>query len=229
LQGSLTAAPRGRLPAIAPATFWAPTLALSGLIVINTVPYYSLGEDFDFLLEKGSLARDPIWRAAFFHHITGSLACLIVGPVLLSRRALRASVALHRWLGWTYVLAVLCVAAPSGLYLAVFAKGGLLGQTGFVVAGLAWFAATWLGLRAIQQRRLATHLTWMVRSYALAWSAISFRMIQVALYALGVGADTNYVASLWLSLVISVLLGEWGAAHLRGTTRALPTSNGATR
>ena len=68
-----------------------------------------------------------------------------------------------------------------------------------------------------------------IQSWTVAWSAISFRLIQIALHALGVGADTNYVASLWLSLVISVLLGEWGAAHLRGTARALSTSNGATR
>jgi len=114
------------------------------------------------------------------------------------------------------VLSVLCSAAPAGLYLAFFAKGGLLGKTGFVVAGVAWFATTWLGLRAIRQRRMAAHVTWMARSYAISWSAISFRLIQLALYALGVGANTNYVASLWLSLGLSALLGEWGAKHLRG-------------
>ncbi len=217
---------RAPLRAITPPVFWAATLALSVLIVVNAVPYFSFGRDFDFLIEKGARAGDPIWRAALFHHIAGSLVCLVTGPVLLSGRALRASKTLHRRLGWTYVLSVLCVAAPAGLYLALFAKGGFLGQSGFVLAGLAWFASTWFGLRAIQQRRMAVHLTWMARSYAIAWSAISFRVFQVALYAIGVGADTNYVASLWLSLGTSVVLGEWGAAHLRGTLRARALSTG---
>lgn len=204
------------------ALFWGATMLLSAQIAANSWPYFVSDEPFDFLIEKGRLADDPIWYAAFVHHIAGALVCLLSGPLLLSRRALARSVALHRVLGWAYVIGVLVIGGPTGLYLALFAKGGLASQVGFALAGVAWLATTWLGLVAVRRRRLAAHVTWMARSYALAWSAISFRVIQIALYALGVGATPNYVASLWLSLVLSVVLGEFGARHLR--RRAVPAA-----
>jgi hypothetical protein len=49
----------------------------------------------------------------------------------------------------------------------------------------------------------------MARSYALALSAVFFRVLQLGLHFAGVDdADTNYVASLWLSLIASVVAGE---------------------
>ena len=82
-------------------------------------------------------------------------------------------------------------------------------------------------LVAVRERRMNDHVTWMARSYAIAWSAIAFRLIQIPLFAAGVGANANYVASLWSSLALSVLLGEWGAAHLRGVQRATARPIGA--
>ncbi len=194
---------------------WLAVLALSALVVVNSLPYFTAGTAIDFLAERPVLTASPVWRAALLHHVAGALVCLVVGPVLLSARLLRASPAAHRVLGWTYVVAVTCVAAPSGLALSITAKGGLAGQLGFAVLGVAWLATTLAGVRAIRQRRLSDHVTWMARSAAIASSALSFRVVQVALYAVGVPDHPNYVASLWSSLALSVVLGEWGAARLR--------------
>ncbi len=188
--------------------FWTITLALSGLIVVNTLPYYEFGLDHAFFLDKGRQALSALWRSAFYFHITGSLVCLLTGPLLLSRWALRTSPTLHRWLGWGYVLAALCWAVPGGLYLAIHARGGFWGQSGFLLLGIAWWGTTLAGLLAIRQRRMRAHLAWMTRSYALAASSISFRMFQVGLFLLDVPDHFNYVASLWLSFVTSVLSAE---------------------
>ena len=91
---------------------------------------------------------------------------------------IRAAGLLGVALGTSVLQPTALVAIPL---LALFALRGLRDVSAFVVAGLAWFAATWLGLRAVQQRRMGAHVTWMARSYAIAWSAVSFRLIQVAL------------------------------------------------
>jgi hypothetical protein len=48
----------------------------------------------------------------------------------------------------------------------------------------------------------------MIRSFALALSALSFRAIQAILFLTGLGDEANYVISLWLSIAASVWLAE---------------------
>ena len=187
-----------------PFWFWVMTIPLSVLIVANTLPYFTLSAQEPFLQEKGTLVSSPTWRISFYYHLAGASVCLLLGPVLLSAWALRRSRRLHRWLGWTYVSAVLCCAAPSGIYLSLYAKGGLPGQIGFLISGVAWFATTWAGLTAVRQGRLREHGILMVWSYALAWSAVGFRVFHLTLHELAVDREVNYVLSLWLSLLASV-------------------------
>ena len=114
----------------------------------------------------------------------------------------------HRWLGYVYVNAVLWMAAPSGLVLAMFAKGGLAGTLGFTVAGSLWWWSTWCGYREIRAGDLPAHIRSMVRSYAWALSAPAFRAIQTAFYFVGLADEPNYVVSLWLSIAASIWLAE---------------------
>jgi hypothetical protein len=107
-----------------------------------------------------------------------------------------------------YLNAVLWMAAPSGLALALVAKGGLWGTAGFAVAGAMWWYTTWSGYRAIRRGDLAAHVRAMVRSYSWALSAPAFRAIQAALFLLGFEDAPNYVISLWLSIAASVWLAE---------------------
>jgi hypothetical protein len=187
---------------------WTAVLALSLLILLNTLPYFSLGRNFAFLVEKGSLAGQPLWRACFYTHISGGLICLITGPLLLWNGLLGRSKAAHRWIGTTYAFVVLGWAGPAGLLLSFFAKGGLAGQSCFLLLTLLWWGATARGLHLAKARRIPEHRRWMMRSYALALSAVFFRILQVGFYLAGLGDDANYVVSLWLSLVASLAVGE---------------------
>jgi hypothetical protein len=181
---------------------WAAIVGMSGLIVVNTVPYYSLGDDFAFLVEKGALAFDPVWRACFYLHITGGMICLVTGPVLLwTRKA-------HRWLGRAYGLAVLGFAGPASLVMSIFSKGGPSCQACFLMLAALWWGATAKAIHEIKNRRVEEHRTWMLRSYALALSAVFFRIFQLAFFAGGMEDEPNYVVSLWLSLAASVAFGE---------------------
>jgi hypothetical protein len=184
-------------------------LALSGLTLVNSLPYFSFRDNFAFLVEKGERAFDVLWRASFYAHVAGGMACLAVGPFLFWTRLLRASPGLHRTLGRVYAVAVLGCAGPAGIHLAFHAKGGAAGTVGFLLLGLLWWGETAQGVRDIVARRIPEHRRWMKRSYAMALSAVFFRVIQLALLPLDLSYDTAYVAALWLSLAASLAAGEW--------------------
>jgi uncharacterized membrane protein len=183
-------------------------LAQCGLIVLNSLPYFSSRMNLAFLVEKGELAYDPTWRWCFLGHVLGGIVCLITAPFLFWNGLLRRAPRLHRVLGRVYGAIVLGCAAPAGLYLALFAKGGPAGKAGFLVLGLLWWGATARGVQAIVSRRVAEHRRWMVRSYALALSAVFFRLFHVSFYVVGMADEPNYILSLWLSLAASLVAGE---------------------
>jgi hypothetical protein len=184
------------------------TVALTLLIVANTLPYYSFSRDFAFLAEKGPLVEAAWWRACFYTHISGGMVCLLIGPFMLWNGLLRRALAIHKWLGRGYGLAVLGWAGPSGVILSMVAKGGLPGRACFLLLCVLWIGTTALGIRAVLARRIPEHRRWMVRSYALALSAVFFRISQVALYAFDLDPETNYGVSLWVSLAASIAAGE---------------------
>ena len=118
--------------------------------------------------------------------------------------------ALHRWCGRIYAISVLLFLCPTGIYLAFFAKGGPAGQAGFLLLGAATFHTTLHGVTAMlgPSRDLAAHRAWMTRSFALAASAITFRACHFMLFEAGVPEETNYVTSLWLSILGNAAVAE---------------------
>ena len=187
---------------------WGILIALGLLLIVNTVPYFSFRREFAFLEEKGPLVADPVWRRCFYGHLLGSVACLLLIPFLFWNRLLRRSPGLHRWLGRCYGVAVLGWAAPTGLYLAFHAKGGLPGKAAFLLLGVLWWATTARGVQTAVARRFDEHRRWMIRSAAIAGSAIYFRVFHLALFGLGLPDESNYALSLWLSAAASLIAGE---------------------
>lgn len=189
------------------------------LLIAQTAQYFSFDFRFAFFLERPFLTADRVWAACFYMHVAGGILCLVTAPLLLWNGLARGHQGLHRALGRIHAVAALGWVGPTGLYLAPFAKGGAAGQLGFLLLGL-WFVATsGLGIVAIRRRDLRAHVAWMVRSYALILSALSFRILHRVLHELGVDATTNYVASTWASLVLAIVSGEVLGRRLASTWR----------
>lgn len=184
------------------------TIGLSGLVIVNSLPYFSGRSALAFLEEKGPLASDPVWRLAFRGHVLGGIVCFLSAPLLFWNGLLSRFPKLHRWLGRLYGVSVLGWAGPTGLYLSFFAKGGLTGKSAFLGLGLLWWGATARGVQRIVAKRVAEHRRWMTRSYAMALSAVFFRLFHIAFFFLGLSDDPNYGLSLWLSLATSLVVGE---------------------
>ena len=198
---------------------WAVPAALTALLILNTLPYYGEAADrAPFLVEKGLLAEQPLWRAVFLAHVSGGVLCLAAALPLFSRRLLRARPEVHRALGWTYVGSVLVLIVPTGLFLSATAKGGAAGAAGFVVTGVALLYVTARGLREVLRRDFVAHRAWMVRSYGMAATALIFRVVHLVLEAAAV--PHAYEMSVWSSFGIGALASEaWIARSLVATRR----------
>lgn len=178
------------------------------------------------LLEFGTLVH-PDMRQVFAArpvgiglHVFASAFALALGPFqfLPGLRARRPG--LHRQLGRVYLTAV-AVGGLSGLYMARFAFGGGLAQSGFTVLALLWLGSSALALRAILGGDVAAHRRWMLRSFALTFAAVTLRL-QLGLGGLaGLAFEQYYPVVAWSCWVPNLLLLEWWLR--RGSRPWLPT------
>lgn len=202
------------------AVFWTPLCIFTGMIIHSSIPYFFHPATDPFFIERPRLARNLLWRACFYVHIIGSTLVLLSAFLQFSKTLLRRFPNVHRWQGQLYVWSAMLVAVPTGFYLAWYAKGGSLGRIGFALQATFLFYATWRGMSLIMRGELKRHIAWMTRAFAIACTAISFRLWYVGLYYAGfANIDANYTAAIWLSTASNLLLCElWIAATTIHTT-----------
>src|SRR5262245_53066421 len=114
----------------------------------------------------------------------------------------------HRVLGILYVTAVV-VSGMAAIYLAVHTDFGWVFGTGFIVMTSAWWITTGLGVIAICLHRAEQHREWMIRSYVVTFSFVTFRILEVVLDTakLGTIVERKATAS-WMAWTIPLLLTE---------------------
>ncbi len=189
---------------------WLAYLAGSLLILTNSVEDYLPGGLGLFISQKGAIGESPLWRTSLHIHIIGGLLCLFAALPQFSKFLLRRFPAVHRVSGRVYGMSVLFLVCPTGFHLALYAKGGFFGKLGFLTLSVAAFHTTLAGWRTVlpRHRDMTAHRAWMTRSFALAASAITFRIYHMLGYLGGIEADTNYVACLWLSIAGNLAVAE---------------------
>jgi hypothetical protein len=134
----------------------------------------------------------------------------------------------HRRCGKIYSASVLGLLCPTGMVLALSAKGGFPGKAGFLLLGAATFYTTLRGVAVMREpsRDVVRHRKWMTRSFALAASAITFRLYHVAFFEIGLAEETNYLVSLWLSILGNAAVAELAhhrQPHLHTVPSSIPT------
>lgn len=189
--------------------FWVPVFVFSLLLVINTVPYFSFDENFSFIEERSFLFQSSLYSASFYIHIFAGAVCILTALVQFSRYILKRVRAVHRWSGRLYVFVVLFLAAPTGLYMSFFAKGSIAERSLFLFMALVWFVTTLFGLTTILKKNVVAHKIWMIRSYSMAMTAVTFRIYHLVFYMLDWGHLENYELSLWISVLGNMLIAEY--------------------
>jgi hypothetical protein len=181
----------------------------SYLMARIVLPYTSGRLDIDFLLSKQHIIHLWHYRAAFYLHIFPALLVLAAGMTQFSSRILAKAPALHRWVGKVYVGSVLLVCGPAGFVMALYSNGGWVARSSFVTLSVLWWLCTWFAWRAIIRGSVSEHKTWMLRSYALTFSAITLRVMQFLLATrTGIDADLAYQVVAWPSWVLNLLALE---------------------
>jgi hypothetical protein len=188
--------------------FWIPVIFFSLLLSHNAILYFTHGGDYGILPEKTVAREDALWNASFYIHLPSGIICLLAPIFLFARKWLRKFNNLHTVVGKIYVWITLVVVCPTGMYLAVYAKGGLITQLGFLLQGvlLGWF--TWAGYKAIAQKNKSEHVSCMIRSYSIATVVLSFRVLHIVFFLLKVPYQDNYAISQWLGLTGNMLVAE---------------------
>ena len=189
--------------------FWVPVAGLSLLLVYNTLPYFSFSKDFSFIEERNLLFKSGFYTACFYTHIFAGSVCILTALIQFSRYILKKSKAIHRWSGKLYVAVVLFLGAPTGLFMSFFAKGSFWERALFMFMASWWFITTLYGLNKIHKKNVIAHKIWMIRSYSMAMTAVTFRVYHIVFYLLGWGHLENYELSLWISVVGNMLFAEW--------------------
>jgi hypothetical protein len=189
--------------------FWLPVTVFSLLLIYNTVPYFSFSKNFSFIEERSLLFENGVYHSSFYIHIFAGAFCILTALVQFSRIVLKKAKAIHRWSGRVYVFVVLFLGAPTGLYLSFFAKGSIWERSLFMFMASFWFISTFYGLTTILKKNVLSHKVWMIRSYAMTMTAVTFRVYHIVFYLLGWDHLKNYELSLWISVLGNMLIAEW--------------------
>ena len=189
--------------------FWVPVTIFSLLLVYNTLPYFSFRKDLGFIEERSLLFQSNLYSSCFYIHIFAGAVCIITALVQFSRYILKKARPIHRWSGRLYVSVVLFLGAPTGLYMSFFAKGSIWERLLFMFMAVTWFITTLYGLSTIRKKNVLAHTIWMMRSYAMAMTAVTFRIYHIVFYLLDWGHLENYELSLWISVFGNMLFAEW--------------------
>jgi hypothetical protein len=189
--------------------FWIPVTVFSLLLVYNTLPYFSFSRDFSFIQERSILFQSDLYNAFFYIHIFAGAVCISTALIQFSKYILKKTKAIHRWSGKLYVFVVLFLGAPTGLYMSFFAKGSFWERVLFMFMAICWFITTWYGFSTIRKKNVLAHKIWMMRSYAMAMTAVTFRIYHILFYMLDWDHLENYELSLWISVVGNMLFAEW--------------------
>jgi len=181
------------------------------LMVQLTLRYIPLSSDVSFLqIKQTEVSSIKAYLPIFYVHVYTAIFVLLAGFTQFNAEILARYPKIHRRLGYLYVVFVLLLASPSGIFIGWFANGGLMAKTSFIILGILWFWFTSKATLLILKRKITAHKKFMYRSFALAASAITLRLWKVILVYLFHPAPMDvYQIIAWLGWIPNLLIAEW--------------------
>ncbi len=157
-------------------------------------------------------------------HIFGAMLALIIGPFQFLTRLRDRYLNIHRWMGRIYLTGVL-FGGLGGFYVALYAFGEFSTRLGFASAATIWLFTGFMAYKRIRAKDVQAHREWMIRSYALAFFAVTFRIWLGVFMSTGMEFEEASPATTWFGWVTNLIVAEWIVHRLRGQEqRRGPTS-----
>jgi uncharacterized membrane protein len=185
------------------------------LMVSASASYLELGSEHPFFLEKLPLARPRLWLGALYVHVPSALFALPACLVLLLQPLRQRWPRVHRWLGRMSALVIVLGVVPSGMYLALFAQGGLMTTLGFWLTGAITLVAMLKSVEIARAGNMKAHRRYSAHVAAQLAVAVVSRFLLMGAELWGIYAEWVYVAALWLPVVGCALVAELVTAPRR--------------
>jgi uncharacterized membrane protein len=174
------------------------------------VTYLAFRDDVGFLRYKQDYLDNTVWKVAFYVHVFSAIVALMAGFTQFSTDFLQKQRKLHRLIGRIYAWDILVINFPAAMIMAVYANGHLPSKIAFVILDCLWFWFTYKAVVAARQGRIKEHKEFMIRSYALTFSAITLRMWKLILSnTFTIDPVTLYMIDAWMGFVPNLLVAEW--------------------
>lgn len=184
---------------------WLAMTLLAALIAIFSLRYFL----FDIEAVAPAMAERFIgYITPLLFHAGGGIIALALGPWGFWTKFRNNNIRLHRLVGRIYLSSML-VSGTAGFYLAFSALGALPGRIGFGLLAVLWLTTGTMAYRRIRQGNVQKHREWMIRNYALTFSAVTLRLWLPLLLAFGYDFPESYPTVAWLAWVPNLLVAEW--------------------
>ncbi|WP_276480175.1 DUF2306 domain-containing protein [Paraflavitalea pollutisoli] len=184
--------------------------AASLLMLRLVISYTSFQDDVAFLAYKQEYLHNRVWKIAFYVHVFSAVLSLLAAFTQFSKDLLTMKPALHRWGGRIYAWNILAINVPAGFILAIHANGGWSSRIAFMILDICWAWFTYKGVTAAIRGDITLHRAFMIRSYALTFSAITLRLWKnVLVGALHYDPLLAYMIQAWIGYVPNMLVAEY--------------------
>lgn len=141
-------------------------------------------------------------------HIIAGIFALFTGPVQFWLGLNRRTKGAHRLLGAVYVISV-GVGSTAAFYLARHTDFGWVFGVGLACMASAWVITTAFATVAIFLHQVEQHREWMIRSYAVTFAFVTFRILDGVMETARVGTMLERMtAASWLAWTLPLLITE---------------------
>lgn len=184
------------------------TTALVSLAALLAVAFFALAALPYLLSFSYNAAAYEGRRGWLLVHIVGGTIALLSGPIQLWLGIADRRIDLHRKLGIGY-LAGVAIAASGAFWLAAHPSFGWVYGAGLGSMAIAQVVTTVLAFVAIKRSLIEQHKEWMIRSYVVTFSFVTYRLFGIAMgpLQLGTEAELNILLA-WGSWALPLLVTE---------------------
>jgi type II secretory pathway pseudopilin PulG len=149
-----------------------------------------------------------IYPAAFYAHIIGGPAAVLLGSLLMLSGPRPQRWRIHRLAGKLQMLIVLAVIVPSGLVMAQQAFAGPIAALGFSALSIATGVCAVAAVYHAMARRLPAHQQWATRCFILLVSPLLLRLVTGMAIVTQLESDLSYRLNAWLSWLVPLAIYE---------------------
>lgn len=180
------------------------------MLMLNTIrQYVTWDTKMGFLQFKQSVVGNKYWLSFFYIHIFSIIGCLLAGLTQFSTDFLKNHKRLHRIIGKIYVYNILLINFPACFVLALFSNGGMIGIIGFCIQNLLWGYFTLMAVYYIKNKQVVQHKKFMILSYAITITALTFRGIKNIFYDESTfDYELFYGINVWISLIFNLIIAQ---------------------